>query len=452
MDICQAIDCKKLSRFGHEKEKPLRCFEHRLEGMRDVKCPRKTCQTAGCEKYPIFGYIPRQPLTCSRHKTHGMADVQNKRCDHEGCSRLPSFAMPGQHAIRCSSHRENGMIDVNRAKKCTTKGCSRAARHKDPVTNAQACDLHVRPGMARLPKKSCNCAFPGCTKQRNYGTDPKKPSHCGQHKLPGMMVSKARCTAEGCQKLPSWGFVAPERCARHKMEGMRQFYGRLCKSPGCLRSASFGVQHRKPIRCLEHKTTDMTNVIAHMQPCVSCGLQTRADIVKKGLCYYCRPATMPTHSKELVVKKLLQTQLGHIDFVHDRVTEAILECACRKYRPDFWAELPTFVLVIEVDEHQHEQYEPSCELRRLVELLAACMGKPLVVIRYNPDGYKIQGETERTSTKKRQAALIDTIRKYENRILDKILTVEYMFYTDLRQAELETELATHLQAYVSAGE
>ncbi len=145
-------------------------------------------------------------------------------------------------------------------------------------------------------------------------------------------------------------------------------------------------------------------------------------------------------------------QLGHIDFDHDRAAKPILECACKKYRPDFWAELPTFVLVVEVDEHQHEIYEPSCELRRLVELLAACMGKPLVVIRYNPDAYKIQGETERTSTKKRQAALIETIRKYEDQILDKILTVEYLFYSDFRKSELETELATQLHAYISAGE
>jgi Holliday junction resolvase len=196
----------------------------------------------------------------------------------------------------------------------------------------------------------------------------------------------------------------------------------------------------------------MVDVITPMKPCSSCSLQTSASLLKKGLCNYCRPATIQAHNKELAIKALLEAQLGHIDFVHDRVTEAILECACRKYRPDFWAELPTFVLVIEVDEHQHEQYEPSCELRRLVELLVACMGKPLVVIRYNPDAYMIQGETQRTSTKKRQAALIDRIQKYENNYLDKILTVEYMFYTDLRQAELETELATQLQAYVSAGE
>ncbi|CAL8461306.1 g837 [Coccomyxa elongata] len=196
----------------------------------------------------------------------------------------------------------------------------------------------------------------------------------------------------------------------------------------------------------------MVDVITPMKPCSSCSLQTSASLLKKGLCYYCRPATIQAHNKELAIKALLEAQLGHIDFVHDKVNEAILDCACRRYRPDFWAELPTFVLVIEVDEHQHEQYEPSCELRRLVELLAACMGKPLVVIRYNPDAYMIQGETQRTSTKKRQAVLIDRIQKYENNYLDKILTVEYMFYKDLRQAELETELATQLQAYVSAGE
>ena len=107
---------------------------------------------------------------------------------------------------------------------------------------------------------------------------------------------------------------------------------------------------------------------------------------------------------------------------------------------------------VEVDERQHEIYEPSCEFRRLVELLAACMGKPLVVIRYNPDGYEILGETQRTSAMKRQTTLIDTIRHYEKKPPDEILTVEYICYTDIRQSELETELATQLDAYVSAGE
>ena len=452
MDICQAIDCKKLSRFGHEKGKPLRCFEHRLEGMKDVKNQRKRCQAADCEREATYGYILHQPVSCSSHKTDGMTDVKNKKCDHDACSKFPAFAMPGQHAIRCILHKEDGMIDVNRAKKCSTKGCDRAARHRHPVTTLQACDLHVRPGMLSIPKKSCNCSYPGCKKQRSFGIDPKKPLYCGKHKLPGMMSGKARCTAEGCQTHPSWGFSAPERCADHKMDGMRPFRSNMCKSLGCQRSASFGLQHGKPVRCLEHKTSEMTDVVTPMKPCSSCGLQTRTAYLRKGLCYYCRPATVQAHSKELVVKKLLQTQLGHIDFVHDRVAKPILECACKKYRPDFWAELPTFVLVVEVDERQHENYEPSCELRRLVELLAACMGKPLVVIRYNPDGYKIQGETQRMSLVKRQTTLIDTIRKYENRILNKILTVEYLCYTDVRQVELETELATQLQAYVSAGE
>ena len=452
MDICQAVDCKKQSQYGCEKGKPLRCFEHRFEGMKDVKYRRKTCQAADCEREATFGYILRQPVSCSSHKADGMTDVKNKKCDHEGCSKLPVFGMPGQHAIRCILHKDDGMIDVNRAKRCSLKGCERAARHRHPVTTLQACDLHKRSGMLSIPKKSCNCSHPGCKKQRSFGIEPKKPTHCGKHKLPGMMSGKARCTAEGCQTLPSWGFVAPERCAGHKMEGMCDLAHTLCKSTGCLRIASFGLQQGKPVSCLEHRTKEMADVVSSTKPCVSCGLQTRTSCLKKGLCYYCRPATIQAHSKELAIKALLEAQLGHIDFVHDKVNEAILDCACRRYRPDFWAELPTLVLVVEVDERQHEIYEPSCELRRLVELLAACMGKPLVVLRYNPDGYKTLGETQHTSTEKRQTTLIETIRKYEDKSLDEILTVEYLYYSDDRQSELETELATQLSAYVSAGE
>ena len=420
--------------------------------MKDVKCRRNTCQAADCEKEAYFGYILRQPVSCSSHKADGMTDVRNKKCDHDACSKFPAYAMPGQHAIRCILHKVDGMIDVNRARRCSTKGCDRAARHRHPVTTMQACDLHKRSGMLSIPKRSCNCAYSGCKKQRSFGIEPKKPTHCGKHKLPGMMSGRVRCSAEGCQTHPTWGFDSPERCADHKMDGMRPFRSNMCKSTGCQRSASFGLQKSKPVSCLEHKTDAMTDVVTPMKPCCSCGLQTRTAYLRKGLCYYCRPATIQAHNKELAIKVLLEAQVGHIKFVHDRVAKPILECACKKYRPDFWAELPTFVLVVEVDERQHENYKPSCELRRLVELLAACMGKPLVVIRYNPDGYKILGETQRTSTKKRQTALLDRIRFYESSSPNKILTVEYYFYSDSRQSELETELASQLDAYVSAGE
>ena len=195
MDICQHVDCKRLSRYGHEKGKPLRCFEHKLVGMKEVKYRRKMCQSTGCEREATFGNIARKPLTCSAHKSPGMTNVKDKKCDHEGCSKIPKFAMPGQHAIRCVTHKDDGMIDVRSAKKCNSVYCDRSARHKDPVTNVQACNLHVRPGMLSIPK--CNCSWPGCTKQRSFGVDPKKLTHCGSHKLPGMMSGKARCTAEG---------------------------------------------------------------------------------------------------------------------------------------------------------------------------------------------------------------------------------------------------------------
>ena len=45
------------------------------------------------------------------------------------------------------------------------------------------------------------------------------------------------------------------------------------------------------------------------------------------------------------------------------------------------------VLVVEVDENQHTEYECSCENKRLMELSKDVGHRPLIFIRFNPDGY-----------------------------------------------------------------
>jgi hypothetical protein len=46
-----------------------------------------------------------------------------------------------------------------------------------------------------------------------------------------------------------------------------------------------------------------------------------------------------------------------------------------------------YVLVVEVDENQHEAYICSCENRRIMELFTDAGNRPLVMIRFNPDQY-----------------------------------------------------------------
>jgi hypothetical protein len=54
------------------------------------------------------------------------------------------------------------------------------------------------------------------------------------------------------------------------------------------------------------------------------------------------------------------------------------------------------VIIVEVDENQHEQYDCSCENKRLMELSQDVNHRPLVFIRFNPDDYMLS-ETRITS-------------------------------------------------------
>ncbi len=60
---------------------------------------------------------------------------------------------------------------------------------------------------------------------------------------------------------------------------------------------------------------------------------------------------------------------------------------CSKKRPDLFLDLGYQVIIVEVDENQHEQYDCSCENKRLMELSQDVNHRPLVFIRFNPDEY-----------------------------------------------------------------
>jgi hypothetical protein len=54
------------------------------------------------------------------------------------------------------------------------------------------------------------------------------------------------------------------------------------------------------------------------------------------------------------------------------------------------------VIVVEIDENQHDSYDCSCENKRLMELSQDVGHRPMVFIRFNPDDY-LNGDGKVTS-------------------------------------------------------
>ena len=83
---------------------------------------------------------------------------------------------------------------------------------------------------------------------------------------------------------------------------------------------------------------------------------------------------------------------------------------CSKKRPDIYFELNTHCVIVEIDEHQHNSYEDSCECARINEIVNGIGGKTVIIIRYNPDIVKNKGKQINISQCERINLLVKTIK------------------------------------------
>lgn len=69
------------------------------------------------------------------------------------------------------------------------------------------------------------------------------------------------------------------------------------------------------------------------------------------------------------------------------ITDKRVQDGCSRRRPDLLLDLGYQIIVVEIDENQHESYDCSCENKRLMELSQDVNHRPLIFIRFNPDEY-----------------------------------------------------------------
>jgi hypothetical protein len=60
---------------------------------------------------------------------------------------------------------------------------------------------------------------------------------------------------------------------------------------------------------------------------------------------------------------------------------------CSLRRPDLLLDLGSHIIIIEVDENRHTDYDCSCEHKRLMQISQDVGHRPIVFIRFNPDEY-----------------------------------------------------------------
>ena len=293
--------------------------------------------------------------------------------------------------------------------------------------------------MVDVVNKKCNCGEAKPT----YGLEGERPSCCKACKTIEMIdVVNKKCVCGRAQ--PTFGLAGgqPSCCLRCKNATMIDIRHNKCVC-GKARP-TFGLPGERASCCSGCKLGEMVDVVNRFQQCTRCNLPHDPRSVQNGVCYTCRLA-IPR--PERVMRVYLAERFPDASWVFDKTSAGISACSDKKYRPDAWLQLPTHVLVVECDEDQHKRYEDSCELRRLVELWAACEGKPLTVIRWNPDEFKVDGQVQDVSEYRRLTALRKVIEQIMTNRAPGGLRVEYMFYDCDRQQALQKRLQDSLVCY-----
>lgn len=118
----------------------------------------------------------------------------------------------------------------------------------------------------------------------------------------------------------------------------------------------------------------------------------------EGYCVRCyshlfpdKPVSKNFRTKERCVADHIRLQFPDYDIVLDKKVHG----GCSKRRPDISFDFGSHVIIIEVDEHEHQDY--SCENKRIMEIFHDHGDRPMVVIRFNPDAYVDQAGTKISS-------------------------------------------------------
>jgi hypothetical protein len=450
-NICRFEDCTTRSSYGYvdgDNKRATRCKDHQLPKM--VNVVSKRCETPGCNNHPIYAELGKPIAFCKKCKKDGMVDVTHKRCQQSGCIMRPSYAKPGENIpAYCATHMVPGeMIDV-RHKRCQKPGCDKIptfAGHGETIP--AFCKDHQLPDMVDVKNKRCQQS--GCDKRPSFAKHGEKiPAYCADHMVSGEMinVTHKRCQQSGCPTRARFGYLTfpPERCAQHQDEKNPMVFNPTarCIIKGCRGFATSGKASKRQ-HCSEHAQPGEVSFAKQM--CIGpnkTGCYEMAMLSPKSqLCVGCDPNySMVKHVKmeENAVRSLLLHN-GYSNFVYDKV---LPDNCGMTYRPDFLFQEPGFFVILEVDEHQHKNYqcaghcicdvEPicECEYKRMREI-TFINTIPTLFIRFNPHKYKTKG-----SMKSIAARHDELLRVLKQSLIDgpkARCEVKYLFYDESIEA------------------
>jgi hypothetical protein len=167
---------------------------------------------------------------------------------------------------------------------------------------------------------------------------------------------------------------------------------KTCIHEGCKTIPIYNVEgETKALYCSVHKKEGMVNV--KDKTCKTYLCSTIVQEKYDGYCLFCymhlfpdKPVSRNYKTKEYaVVDRITQTFTSFTWIADKKVQDG-----CSLRRPDLLLDMGSHIIIVEIDENKHTDYDCSCEHKRLMELSQDLQHRPIVFIRFNPDDYTNQ--------------------------------------------------------------
>ncbi|QIG60072.1 hypothetical protein [Dishui Lake large algae virus 1] len=195
---CQHDNCKEKALYGTKHgDKPVRCKEHRLDGLVIWSTRRTLCNNTNCVRTGQYNLEGCRDKYCYDHKEEGMIR-SIKLCEREGCIKGALFDKPDGNGRFCADHKENGMINI-KSKKCAHSNCIKQPSFNFVGKSALFCMKHRLVGM--IDVNNMICIEPGCSARAKYGNERRKPKYCNTHKKEGMIIGGVLKYCQECNTI-----------------------------------------------------------------------------------------------------------------------------------------------------------------------------------------------------------------------------------------------------------
>jgi hypothetical protein len=123
-----------------------------------------------------------------------------------------------------------------------------------------------------------------------------------------------------------------------------------------------------------------------------CETKVNKNKLYEGYCLPCfihnpendwKPAARNYKTKEIATVDYIREIYPDFDWIADKRIQG----GCSNRRPDLLVDFGSHIIIIEIDENKHTDYDSTCEVTRLNQLSIDLHHRPIVLIRFNPDAY-----------------------------------------------------------------